>query len=353
MYLVRRKKSNCQNCQYPLLENYSFCPNCGQENSDKLVAFRTLVSEFFSNYIAYDSKLGRTIGPFLFKPGLLTNEFIKGKRVKYMHPLRLYFAVSFFYFLILSSFISGQVKDDAINFGNEENVPSADSLNQAINESVANNTDLAGKEKERADSVLKTLLGGGENIKNTADTSRITFGRKQSKPSFLGKLLKTPQITAEQVLDSLDTEKSQLNLILARQAIKLANEKGNNIVSYLISKASLMMFLLLPFFALILKLFYIRTKRLYVEHITFTLHIHTFLFLISSVAMLTARFWPNEWIYQLTIFTIFIYFLISFKRVYRQGWFKTLLKMFILFVSYAFSFSIFMGVTILLSLLLF
>jgi hypothetical protein len=102
MLIAQRKKTYCQNCHYPLTSNYNFCPQCGQENTDKRVAFNTLVQEFFANFIAYDSRLVKTVIPFLFKPGFLTNEFNDGRRVKYMHPLRLYFIVSFFYFFALA-----------------------------------------------------------------------------------------------------------------------------------------------------------------------------------------------------------------------------------------------------------
>ncbi|QHT70037.1 DUF3667 domain-containing protein [Rhodocytophaga rosea] len=357
MLLARRKKSNCQNCHYPLLENYSYCPNCGQENSDKLVSFTTLAAEVVNNYIAYDSRLGRTIIPFLFKPGLLTNEFIAGKRIKYMHPLRLYFIVSFFYFLIFSIVVSSQinVNEPAFRFGGDVKVPSADSLNREIGNEISTglleSEALSGEEKHIADSIVKNLPKSQVVVPEKTDTGAVI--RSGEKDVNLDKLVKTPGITPEQILDSLDQEKSWLNLLLAKQGIKLANEKGNTIVNYLISKASLMMFLLLPFFALILKLFYIRTKRLYIEHIIFTLHIHTFLFFILSVALLIDYFWPNGLIFTLSGILVFVYFLLSFRSVYHQGWFKTLLKMFILFISYAFSFSVFMVITIILSLLLF
>jgi hypothetical protein len=356
MLLARRKKSNCQNCQYPLLENYIYCPNCGQENSDKLVAFSTLISEVMSNYIAYDSRLGRTIIPFLFKPGLLTNEFIAGKRIKYMHPLRLYFIVSFFYFLIFSVVVSKQinVNEPAFSFGGDVKVPSADSIDreirQEINTALLENEALSVEEKRKVDSVLKKIPQSPLVASSKADSVK---GRTKEKDINVDRLLKIPGITPEQVLDSLDQKKSWLNLLLAKQGIKLANEKGNTIVNYLISKASLMMFLLLPFFALILKLFYLRTKRLYIEHIIFTLHIHTFLFFILSSALLIDYIWPNELIFTLTGILVFVYFLLSFRSVYHQGWFKTLLKMFILFISYALSVSVFMVVTIIISLLLF
>lgn len=344
MSFYRRKKSYCQNCQYPLSSNYNFCPQCGQENNDKLVSFGTLISDFFSNYFAYDSRLVKTIKPFLFKPGFLTKEFISGRRTTYMHPLRFYLIISFIYFLMFSFTVIHETEttnSKFIDFGPTENPvpkPAIPGQDQNINSN------------EPEDTVQLDL----ENIEVKDDLndpdSRV--------PKVVGfeidklRVLQLPGSTPDQVLDTLGVSKTAFNLYMARQGIKIANERDENIYSYLVKNASLMMFFLLPFFALILKLFYVRRKRLYIEHITFTLHIHTFLFFILILAILIDYFWPNDWVFSIATYLIIIYFLLSFKNFYQQKWMKTIFKMIFLAITYFFTFTFFLIGTILISFLL-
>lgn len=60
------------------------------------------IKHFLSDYFAFDSKIVRSFGPLLFKPGFLTSEFLAGRRVSYIPPLRMYIFVSIVFFLLLS-----------------------------------------------------------------------------------------------------------------------------------------------------------------------------------------------------------------------------------------------------------
>ncbi|CAN5419744.1 DUF3667 domain-containing protein [soil metagenome] len=338
----RRKKSYCQNCQYPLSTNYNFCPHCGQENNDKTVSFGTLISDFFSNYFAYDSKLVKTIKPFLFKPGFLTKEFISGRRTTYMHPLRFYLIISFIYFLIFSFTVIHDTQNKNSKFINFSPPDTQVSIPEVPYQG----------QQEKSPPATDILI--------ESDTIQIDeeFIDPNEQPKVFGfemdrlKVIQMPEATRDQVLDSLGARKSAFNLYLARQGIKIANERDENIYSYLVKNASLMMFFLLPFFALILKLFYLRRKRLYIEHITFTLHIHTFLFFILILALIIDYFWPNYWVFSIATYIILIYFLFSFKHFYQQKWVKTIFKIALLAVSYFFTFLIFFIGTVLISFLL-
>src|SRR5690606_9058630 len=97
-----RKKVVCPNCKVKLNENVNFCHNCGQENHDKRASVKMLVNDFSQDYFTFDSKLFRSLRPLLFNPGFLTLEFINGKRMNYIRPIRLYLFISFIYFLTSS-----------------------------------------------------------------------------------------------------------------------------------------------------------------------------------------------------------------------------------------------------------
>ena len=85
--------------------NFSFCPNCGQEVilSHNL---SLLIHNFLSDYFTFDSKIFRSYLPLLTKPGFLSLEYLRGKRVKYVPPLRMFIFLSIIFFLILGVFNS-------------------------------------------------------------------------------------------------------------------------------------------------------------------------------------------------------------------------------------------------------
>lgn len=97
-----------------------------------------------------------------------------------------------------------------------------------------------------------------------------------------------------------------------------------------------MMFLLLPFFAFLLWLVNFRSKKFYVEHLIHGLHLHAFAYVIYGLAIL----WIVKVQLGVSIVTIaaFIgvstYTYFSMKNVSSQGWFKTLIKFWVLGIFY-------------------
>jgi hypothetical protein len=109
-----------------------------------------------------------------------------------------------------------------------------------------------------------------------------------------------------------------------------------------IGNLPLMMFLLLPIYALLLKLLYVRSGRYYVEHLIHSLHVHSFVFftlgaLFAWVGILEA-FDLQPAVHGLVIAAWWVYFFLypwlAMKRVYGQGAVKTTLKYLFLGVAY-------------------
>jgi hypothetical protein len=351
---IDRKRDFCLNCNYPMPDDYNFCPMCGQENVDNKAAISMLAEEFINTFFAYDSRFVRSIVPFLFKPGYLTNQFLLGRRLTYVHPLRLYLIVSILYFTVISLEIN--VKGNVFQSG----------LNEMEMES----------ERERADSIASKVQkdlqkeGLHFDVTVTDDSTRkktkrdegivLNFGDKDSTGNSKGFNLtkikqwsQDRQMTPEAVLDSLGLKQTYWNRRIAEQSLKVVQRDTESLIEYLLEKVSLMMFLLLPFVAVLLKLLYIRSKRYYIEHLVFTLHIHSFLFFLLLIVSLVLEVYDNGYLLSALFFWLFLYMLLSFLNVYHQGWFKTLTKMFILFICYVISLSFFMVATLIVSFLLF
>ena len=369
----RRKNAKCLNCYSPLQEQDNYCPVCGQENNDRRVSFGELVLEVLGNLFSFDSQFVRSVVPFLFRPGYLTQEFLAGRRKRYIHPLRLYFAISFVFFLLaLPSF-------DGIN---EKTTDAGDTTSTVLKDTSSKGIFKIKKKKKQENQVINFEVSGMDTtekkyLRNYFDTA--SHNELERWMNLLNgssrKIIKTYKLTPDQLLDSLGLKPGWLNKLLARQTIKLAqDESGKALGSYIISKVPLMMFILMPLVALLLKLIYFgafsrtvsavsvgvsygfyHTKRLfnpqlpppdtrlykpprrfYVDHLIFTLHLHAFIFFVFILGELTSRFVNPETTSGILGMAAFLYMWLSFKKVYQEGWFKTTLKIFVLLIGYTF-----------------
>jgi Protein of unknown function (DUF3667) len=88
-------------------------------------------------------------------------------------------------------------------------------------------------------------------------------------------------------------------------------------------------FLLLPVYALGFKLLYRRSKRFYIDHLAYTLHIQSFAYIIASLLLLGAIFISpsiRKWWPLALIGVTVTYILISLRHLYKQSWIKTIVK---------------------------
>src|SRR5438128_8728829 len=105
-FLGRRKNrqrlqlTHCENCGAQLSGKY--CAQCGQPAIDYRRSFRHVIVDVLDSFLNWDSKFFATIGLLIVKPWRLTNEFLAGKRVRYLHPLRLYLLASILFFFAVN-----------------------------------------------------------------------------------------------------------------------------------------------------------------------------------------------------------------------------------------------------------
>ena len=100
-----------------------------------------------------------------------------------------------------------------------------------------------------------------------------------------------------------------------------------------------MLFLLLPVFALLLKLLYVRRKQFYfVDHAILSLHYFSFIFLLLILSVfILDKIFNTAFFVQVSVPWIFLYLLLAMKKLYGQTWGKTLLKFFALVFLFTFA----------------
>ncbi len=267
----------CRNCDTQLQGEY--CHQCGQQNQQYLRSIFAVVGNLFGEIGHWDSRFYRTLNGLMLRPGFLSKEFVKGRHAAYVPPLRLYFFISLIAFLVLSL---------AIDY--EALTPPA---------AAAQGTTPA-----------------------TADEARpvldVEFNDAKISLPFL-------------------TEEDETKL---KEKLAYLSQHPQVLVQKLVSLAPQIILLMMPFWALYLKIIYIFQRRYYLEHLTVALHTHAFLLLsltiltvVSQVAdWLTAstglRIFDQiaDWTENILLIWMATYMLFTQKLFYNQGWGRTLIK---------------------------
>ena len=104
-----RKEKVCLNCNARVFGPY--CHVCGQQNVEPKETALGLVVHFFNDITHFEGKFITSLRYLFFKPGLLTAEYIRGRRNSYMNPVRMYvFASAFFFILFFTFFSKGEME---------------------------------------------------------------------------------------------------------------------------------------------------------------------------------------------------------------------------------------------------
>jgi len=268
---IQSSIETCYNCKQPLDPLQKFCPNCGQKRGNKRASFWTLVKDFLGDFFNWDSKFFRSIIPLAIKPGYLTNEYIIGRRIRYIPPIRLYIFLSFIYFLIVS--ITGS-ETNLFETNKSGNDPIA-----TFTKSEGDSTEIIGlldldkiEEWSNPDSLQFDKDALYHEFRNPPDTVTHTA----SDRLFAALWMVVRGVDSQELIDSIGVSN-----VLHQQIIFQSGKLIDNPKSYIqstIKNISILLFFLMPVFALILKLLYLRRKFYYSEHIIFSFHYHAYIF---------------------------------------------------------------------------
>jgi hypothetical protein len=313
-----QKHPHCLNCGFRV-EDFNFCPECGQPNTDRKLTLWQFIRDFFDDYFTFDSRFFRSVGPLVIKPGHLTREYLDGRRFRYILPLRLYLFTTFLFFFILAAQTKMQSKRDFSQSKPLVTEATLDSVSAILKE---NETQLSPEITAYLNEAMK--LAERETDAWDKESNKVKVAYKDSTDNWFTRLIETK----------------------VRYLVSKGKEGGQIFAKEVVEQIPKIMFLLLPIFALILKLLYVRRKYLFVEHLIFALHIHTLVFLLVLVAILI----PKWYIISSMALLIFIQLFRALRRVYQQSIPKTLFKMFLLVNMYGFALMIASGLLALLAL---
>jgi hypothetical protein len=281
----------CENCGTALAGPY--CSQCGQRHHEHPVhSFRHFLQEATEDLTHADSRLWQTVYALLLRPGFLTEEFLAGRRVRYLPPVRLYLVVSVIFFLLvgLQSWLSApaiHVRESRGSF----------------------RYDVAAAGAAPIGAAPATLSIGSVCEKISATSPRLG--------AWCGAL--APRI-----------ERSW-RALNAQGGI----ERLNAIWLHGFERA---MFVFLPLLALLMTALYRKPRRYYVEHLLFLVHNQVCLFLVLGAYTLLGMLTTSSlvigtastalWVY------VSIYFYLSMRRVYGESPWRTVGKLAALSAGY-------------------
>lgn len=360
----------CENCGAALLGQH--CYSCGQPTKGLVRHFGSILGDFFDTVLNIDSRVLRTLWPLFARPGYLTLEYFAGRRVRYVTPVRLYLFLS----VVMFFAIQGSITIDADGHGGLQFNAEGDDIANAETPAEVEKA-VAAARKELQDARKSTVGTPGEAISASAFTAAEAKIEKQGREQLAhlkavedakARGLPPPQQPGRDN-NSLDFPingkpwnpetnpvtlgwlPAPLNKALnhrlahARDVLRQSNSE-KPLLDGLFNVLPQTLFLLMPLFALMLKLAYWFKRRLYMEHLIVALHSHSFIALMLSLIVLLSKLqdWlaPTDgffngllgWGMGLSWLWIPVCLLLMQKRVYGQGWPMTLIKYAVLGMSY-------------------
>ena len=337
---------HCSNCGAQLNSEANYCPGCGQRNKEMVWSIRGFISDVFEHYLALDSKIGHTLYPFLLKPGQLTREYISGRRAYYVRPIRLYLFSSIVFFFLLAMMVKS-ISQPELNLFNTtpyENTAQAQDRRDSLLSKLPGlhnvpPTWISQNSKVLVESELASLSSPNVDIDVSLDGKQIT-----SFDSIL-QLANNLELSEEEILHRVKLSESELspfNRELFKRLIRIYRTNARDIYQLIIGNIPFMMFVLVPLFAVLLKLAYWRRKNWhFLHHVIHSLHLHSLFYLLGIVIVVV--YWVpflssliETLILILALLGLNVYWWQSLRYVYGRSPWKTSLTYLFLVTIYLF-----------------
>ena len=256
--------AHCPNCSNALpVPPPPFCAQCGQETRVRAPTVMQFMQEFGGAYISTEGALWRSLKLLLTRPGALTRDYLRGKRRSYVLPLRLYLTISVLTFALLRLFAH------------------------------------AAPDPTRSAALEKAVRSG---VVYVVSLGVVQVGREHGRFVCSG----LPDWYCEHARTRLEDEQR----LIKGEALQQAPER-------MVGSMGRAMFVLLPLFALWLKLLFWRRDGQglrYTEHLVFALHLHCVWFLALWLPLVQPLLAPLAVAWGLG------HLLLALRRVYERSW---------------------------------
>lgn len=348
----------CPNCGAPAHGPY--CYACGQSEKGMIRHLSEVMSDMADIVFNVDSRIFRSLWDLYVRPGFLTTEYLAGRRARYVTPFRMFFFLSVIAFFAIQVSLPDIDPKSLINTDTNDisSAQTAAEVNQqmaaaigALNVSKGlpgvNQRARAGIERSieeirhRGEARLKQIEQAAKPTVAADGSSAVPAVPRETTDNLL-EIDGTPwdfrtnPFTVSWLSDGLNT---RLNNTLVHMQSNAQNFRKDpqRLLTGWIAVLPQTLFVVMPLFAILLKLFYLFKRRLYMEHLLVALHSHAFIFLSVLVILLLG--WLSslvgewawlvlalDWLRAAAWVWLFAYLWLMQKRVYRQGFWMTSIK---------------------------
>lgn len=308
----------CANCGAAVTGRY--CGACGQRLEPPLHTLWHFMSVAAEDVTHADSRIWRTLAALLFRPGFLTAEFIRGRRARYLPPVRLYLVLSVVFFLWLDAAHNPQVVTISTSKVSRTDLSEAfKELDRAASESPEAAASLA---------AARRAVAAAQAAAASSAQAPATGAAKEPEKVYSPFSPARPGETAEQRTERLCRNMSydgpwqgRVRPLLSRACPRIVADNGRALGEAYLHNVPRAMFLFLPLLAAAMRLMYWRPPHYYVEHLLLLVHNHAFVFLIVLLGWPLSTLLPvgGSWLRIAVVLYIPWYMYRSMRVAYGQG----------------------------------
>ncbi|MBT8323236.1 MAG: DUF3667 domain-containing protein [Eudoraea sp.] len=318
--------TQCKNCESSFDASFEYCPHCGQEATDNLT-FGVLFSNTIENYFSIDARFFRSFIPLMLKPGVLPRRFVDGKRLKYLHPAQFYLFISVLFFFLFS--FSVRRADSEVSQALEKTFDQEIKLDSVVSKQQDS---VAIEEARKTLKQNQRFIGMSDEDLATLDSvivtnptnTNLSFSFKREKLDSLI-AIGAPQEDKLKAM-GMSEDAGSFNKRFYQQMLKFYEQKGGGIIQTFYDTIPIAMFLLMPLFAILLKIFYWKRGN-FAHHMVFSFYYFTFLFTVFSLLILANRAIELPfWLEFLISLSFLVYLMIALRNFYRSSWIGAFFK---------------------------
>lgn len=366
----------CHSCETPFTGVY--CTACGQKNDDYRRSLFSLTKEFIGSITAIESRIWRTWGALLFRPGKVAREYANGRRTHWSSPVRVYIAMS----ILLFGFLSvTQIQLISLDI----DARPLDGITKPIDELTAKDVRLAPKlhfletkkkinqrNASRNFDLIALRLADQSVVNFDFDSEQVKEKMDESTRSAVEQGWLSPENLekAKKAVDDYDAERdiaaedkdSPSSSDNGNMKLTLSNINGkkyelpsvSSIIVAIIQNPETIngaffkylpriMFIMMPFTMLIGALFIRgRENALLYDHLVHAAYIHAVTFFLLLLGIILSFIITGSTVSKFLFVALLIYLPLSLKRMFGRSWPKTIFTSYGVGFIYAFNITLIM-----------
>lgn len=345
LQVADEKTISCQNCGETL--KGPFCHACGQKDSELRRPWWSLFNDVMDEFLSTDSRILRTILVLVVMPGMLTRDYLDGHRARYVTPMKLYLITTLIFFLLLeisnvalvqleitrTPITSEQVEEEDLDSLDPAAKAAIGDLGKAGETRPLSPEEVAALQKQLETAgldpeIIDTATKGGTDKKaeDRVDTKfQIIMFMPLMETQAGAELAREMDDLNIQAEGSEEGKKFLESIVAGFQAVLYDPELLNETFNTWLPRA---MLVLVPIFALMMRVMHWGGQRYYINQMIFSLHYHTYIFILMMPMIIIVPMLGTGISGQLFALGAGGWLLVALKTSQRQGWIRTILKFF-------------------------